>query len=44
MGEARKQAPDRNGDGGAPEDVADAVMGACAERENPLGMTVDVEA
>src|SRR5688572_7943716 len=41
---ARQQAADRDGDGGAAEDVADAVMRAGAEGQNAFGLAMDVEA
>src|ERR1700732_43786 len=42
--EPRQQAADGNGQGGAAEDVADAVMRSGAEGHDPLGVAVDVEA
>src|ERR1051326_7447373 len=43
LGEPRQQPRDRDRDRGAAEDVADAVMRAGAERQNPLGLAMDVE-
>src|SRR6185436_2843580 len=41
---AFEQAPDGDCDGSAPENVADTMMRACAEGENPLGLAVNIEA
>src|ERR1700691_501194 len=44
LGKAREQAADRNGDGGAAEDVADAVMRTRTEGEYPLRLAMNVQA
>jgi hypothetical protein len=44
LGKARQQASDRDGDGSAAEDVAEAVMRARTERENPLRFAMNIEA
>ncbi len=41
---ARQQSRDRDGDGGASQDVADAMVRSGAERQDALGLAVDVEA
>src|SRR5215813_10668347 len=40
---ARQQATDCDGDGSAAEDVADAVMRARTEGQNPLGLAMNIE-
>src|SRR5215203_5453056 len=40
----RQQPGDRDGDRGAPQDVADAMMWPSAERKDSLWLAVDVEA
>ena len=40
----RQQPRDRDGDRGAPQDVADAMMRTGAERKDALWLPVDVEA